>query len=162
MKIINKKGLTLVELVITIALIGLIAVVFMPLFLLSAKTNTQSEDKLTATYLGKDAMEMVYRISQKTKFEELKLDSFDSGYESLGDNLYSKKITGTDHDGTITIKLSEAKLETVNNKDGAITVKPSEAGTKTNLIKVIVTVKDIQNKEEIKYETLYTWIGRGI
>ena len=92
MKIINKKGLTLVELVITIALIGVIAVVFMPLFLLSAKTNTQSEDKLTATYLGKDAMEMVYRISQKTKFEELKVDSFDSGYESLGDNLYSKKI----------------------------------------------------------------------
>ena len=146
MKINNKKGLTLVELVITIALIGLIAVVFMPIFLLSAKTNNQSEDKLKATYLGKDAMEMVYNISKEKEFNPVTITNFGDGYVSLGDNVYEKKLNDDIFKGTITIKLTEAIM--VNNS-------PS------SLIKVIVVVKDEQNKQDIRYESLYAWKGRG-
>ena len=141
MKIINKKGLTLVELIITIALIGLIAVVFMPVFLLSAKTNKQSEDKLSATYFGKDAMEMVYQISEDTEFIQDKLNV------AFSTNDYTYNPT--------------TKIYKKDNSDSSYTTV--ELLKKENIINVMVKVYENKttNKLEVQYETLYFWKGLG-
>ena len=137
MKINNKKGLTLVELVITIALIGLIAVVFMPIFLLSAKTNNQSEDKLNATYIGKDAMEMVYRLSETDKFE------------NVTTNMESEKY--------IFDSINSIYYKIIDNKRTEI-----KYDKQVNLIRVLVKVYEdkTNNKLEVQYETLYFWEGK--
>ena len=58
MKRIKKtnRGLTLVELIISVAIVSMVVVALMPLFVMSAKTNNASDQALQATYVGKDIM----------------------------------------------------------------------------------------------------------
>lgn len=132
-------GLTLIELIISIAILGIIIASFIPLFVMSANSNRKSENTLDSTHLGKDAMEVAYSLSKNTDYEELEIQLVDKGYEKLGDNKFG--------------------FEYVNNK--YLNMKFSEDG---NLVRVIVKIYKDKNMTEleVQYESLYTWIGRGI
>lgn len=144
-------GVTLIELIISIAIIGIIIVSFLPLFTMSAKTNSRSEATLDSTYVGRDTMELIYSLIKKNKNED-----FDDLLEYL--------------DGKIK---EDTKYRKLNEKEGNvfeyeyegnkyIDVKFKEDG---NLIGVVVRVykdKDMnENKLEVQYESLYPWKGSG-
>jgi prepilin-type N-terminal cleavage/methylation domain-containing protein len=133
----NRAGLTLIELILSIAIIGLIAVSFMPLFVMSAKTNSKSETTLDSTYLGKDAMELAYGLSQDISYEKLGDELVGEGYSKISDN--------------------EFGYEYSDNK--YLNIKFTEEG---NLIKVVVKIYKDMNQLEVQYESLYSWKGRGI
>ena len=63
----NNKGLTLIEVIVSIALLGLVVMGFMQLFTVSSIVTSKSEDVLEATYTGKDTMELIYNLSTKDK-----------------------------------------------------------------------------------------------
>ncbi len=94
-KIINKNaGLTLVELILAIAILGMIIIAFIPAFLMSAKTNNRAEKALESTYLGKDVMEAVYELSKTASYEELKSKLVtEKGYTKLSENTYKREIS---------------------------------------------------------------------
>lgn len=143
-KIVNaKKGLSLIELMISIVIIVIILTVFMPLFMLSIRNNSTSDIMLNSTYLGKDTMELIYDLSRSVPYENIEDELVDNmGYtKEVSDNSYSFEY---DDGRYLNIKFDE-----------------TENG---NLIKVIVKIYGDRNMNgpEAQYESLYTWVGRGI
>lgn len=130
-------GLTLIELIISIALIGMIVVAFMPLFVMSAKTNIKSEVTLDSTYLGKDAMELAYYLSQNTPYKELEGELVDRGYSVDGSQ------------NTFGYEYSDKKY---------LNMKFSEDGNLVRVTAKIYKDKDM-NQLEVQYESLYSWVG---
>ena len=135
----NRDGLTLSELLIAIPIIALIAAAFVPLFVLSAKSNVRSETVLDSTYVGRDAMEFIYGLSKEVQYEQLADELVSLGYDKLPDN--------------------EFGLEYDDNK--YLVLKFIE---EDDLIRAIVRVYNNpdRNRVEVQYESLFTWLGRGI
>lgn len=135
-----KKGFTFLELILSIAIIGMIAVIFMPLFAMSAKNNNKSETTLDSTYIGKDAMELAYYLSKNVPYEKLEEELVSRGY-----NCNSSDMTfGYEYEDKKYLNMKFCEED--------------------NLVRVIVKVyKDKSlNELEAQYESLYSWIGRGI
>lgn len=136
----HKKGITLIEIIVSLALIGIIIIGFMPLFILSAKGNSKSENTLESTYQGKDTMELIYYLSKNITYDELEQKLKDRGY-----SLDKAK-------GFFTYKYDDNKYTILKIKE------------ENNLVRVIVeNYKDINMTElEAKYESLYSWRGKGV
>lgn len=142
-----RLGVTLVELILSIAIIGIIVVSFMPLFVMSSKTNSKSEITLDSTYIGKDIMELIYSEIRNYK---------DNDFDKL-----TKYLDGE-------IKKEDNKYIEVNGKDNTYRYKDSkyikiEYKEDDNLINVIIRVyKDEEmNQLEVQYESLYPWKESG-
>ena len=134
----NNKGLTLLEVIISIAIIGIISTVTIPLFTMAIKSNSMSKSRLESTYTGMEAMELAYHLSKKIDFNDLEKELTEN-YDYTKDSLNNRYIYKYDDKNYVDIKFIE----------------------EGNLISVIVNV--YENEKSIKkYETLYSWIGRGI
>ena len=129
----SRSGLTLIELILSIAIIAMIIISFMPLFAMSAKNNRKSEDTLSATYLGKDAMELAYHLSKTVAYDDLESQMLTEGYTHLSDHEYEIESEGK------YIHMSFFK----NDK----------------LVKVLVKVyqDETRGQVEVQYESLYIW-----
>lgn len=135
----NIKGLTLIELIISLAIIGIIVIAFMPLFTMSAKANIKSGTMLGSTYSGKDAMEEVYQLSRQVAYDQLgeKLEEIDRGYKKGSEaNEWEKYL---DNDRVLKLKFGE----------------------EDNLINVEVYIYK-GDQVETHYQSLFSWKGRGI
>lgn len=134
----SRPGLTLIELILSIAIIGIILISFMPLFVVSAKNNSQSESTLNTTYIGKDAMELAYHLSQTISYNDLKSTLVAKGYKDLSGDAYG--IESSDE------KYIHMEFTKAENK---------------KLVKVLVKIyKDqnmMENQVEVQYESLYIW-----
>ena len=134
------KGLTLVELIVSIAIIGVIAIAFIPIFGMTARINNRSEVVLDSTYMGKDIMELIYKWSQEEEYENLESKLIDAGY------------TKDTEDGTFGYEHDDKRYSNI---------RFSEEG---NLLRVIIKIyrdKSVQQLEA-QYESLFSWKGRGI
>lgn len=133
-KFLSKSGLTLVELILSIAIIGIIAISFMPLFIMSTQTNNKSEMALDSTYLGKDAVELVYNLSKTIPYGNLGSELENRGYVKSETNSYSYEHA------------DKRYLNIIFAKEG-------------NLVRLNVKVyKDrSMNSIEAQYETLLSW-----
>ena len=134
----NRDGLTLVEILIAITIIALIAAAFVPLFVLSAKSNVRSETVLDSTYVGRDAMELIYGLSKEVQYDQLADELVSLGYDKLPDNEFGLEYDGSKY---LVMKFIE----------------------EDELIRTIVWVYDNpdRNRVEVQYESLFTWLGRG-
>lgn len=147
-----RAGVTLIELILSIAIIGIIVVSFIPLFVITSNTNSKSQAALKSTYLGKDAMEVAYTLSRNIDYEKIESDLEDRLEIELKEQNYSKIPNNerSDEDGFWYKK-----------DDKYLNIK----FTKTdNLVKVIVKVYKHNNRNEleVQYESLYSWKGKGI
>ncbi len=145
----TRAGVTLIELILSIAIIGLIVVSFMPLFVMSSKTNSKSETTLDSTYLGKDEMEVAYNLSKNIDYEDL--ESILLG-EKQSERVEVEKVYDKIDDYEFGYEYSDNKY---------LNMKFDEEG---NLVKVVVKIyKDKNmNQLEVQYGSLYSWKGRGI
>ncbi|WKA52391.1 prepilin-type N-terminal cleavage/methylation domain-containing protein [Planococcus liqunii] len=125
----NEKGMTLVELLAAIVLLGIILVAFMSFFTQSAKFTAHNHETLTAVQVAEQVVAEVRTIS---KIEEMK--------KSIN-TLQGKKITDD-----ITYTPYVVTIEEVE----------APASVKENLKKAIITVKSISgagiNEPEFKTE----------
>jgi type II secretory pathway pseudopilin PulG len=136
----SESGLTLIELIISIALIAMILIAFLPMFIMSAETNTKSETTLDSTYLGKDAMEMAYDLSKNKEIF----------YEDLDNVLVDEKGYSKESNNAYSFEYSDKKyLYIIFDKED-----------NTNLVRVVVKIykNNSMNQLEAQYETLYSWL----
>lgn len=90
----SNKGLTLIEILVSIVILGIIVVSFITLFIHSARTNTISEKMLDATYIAQTQMEEFYHLKNLSN-----KDMTDLGFEKIemncdNDSCYSKESEG--------------------------------------------------------------------
>src|SRR5699024_8937847 len=62
---IEEKGLTLVEVLASFVILSIVLVIFLSIFIQSAKTNQTSEEIVDATYIAQTEMELIYEESLK-------------------------------------------------------------------------------------------------
>ncbi|MEE1216420.1 MAG: type II secretion system protein, partial [Agathobacter sp.] len=55
----DDRGITLVELIVSIAILAIIVLPFLNSFVMAAKTNAKSKNELNATHLAENIMEGV-------------------------------------------------------------------------------------------------------
>jgi len=135
----NNKGLTLVEILVSIALLGIIAIAFLPLFQLSAIALNRTEHKLEATYTGKDTMELMYNLSLNTNYNDLEEELISRGYyKDEINNVFIYEIA------------DDKRIELRFTNEG-------------DLVRVVTKVYSEINRSELetKYEAYYTWANKG-
>lgn len=97
-KLLNNKGLTLVEIIITLSVLGIVIVPLMSMFITSQKINNESDMKYHAIQLAQEHIESI-------KAMEPTLDTVE--YPSTGvEGKYSKTITTSD-DYQLIIKIEK-------------------------------------------------------
>lgn len=71
-RLVNNKGLTLLEVVASIVIISIILITFSSVFLQSKKANVASQNVVDATYTAQMTMEELYSdVTSAKKFEEI-------------------------------------------------------------------------------------------
>lgn len=60
----NKRGMTLIELIIAMAIFGMIMVSIFPAFIILNLTNVVSEENVGANYLAQETSEELYQLGQ--------------------------------------------------------------------------------------------------
>ena len=60
----KERGLTLIEVILSLAILGIIIVPFLNMFIFSTMTNRKSENILDATYVAQNIMEQRYAESR--------------------------------------------------------------------------------------------------
>lgn len=146
----NKNaGLTLVELLLSITVIGIIVISFIPLFTVSAKTNLMAETTLDSTYLGKDAMEVIYKLCRSIEYEDLDAFKNELGEQLEDRGYYEDTSWGGD------------SFNYIYKDNRYLTVNLDEEG---DLIRAMVRiyVDESMNELEVQFESLYARLGRGI
>lgn len=81
----SQKGLTLIEVLVAIVLLGVIVVSFIPLFIQSTRINTQSKDMINATYVAQTLLEDIHFISRESD-DDFKIKLISMGYEEVVNN----------------------------------------------------------------------------
>lgn len=69
---LNEKGISLVEVVASIVIIGLIFFGFYSFFVTSKKISVSSEKNVDATYIAQNSMEELYNLLKTVSISELK------------------------------------------------------------------------------------------
>ncbi len=137
-KIFNNNGLTLIEIIITLAVLGVVITPLMSMFITSQKINNESEMKYNAIQLAQKYMEGIKAVET--------LDVTSSGYTGSPGN-YSKTIY--DYDYKLEINIKENEEITLEDVDPVVI-----PGTFNQTINVNVsTLKEInatQNNENIR------------
>ena len=105
----NRKGMTLVEVVVAIGLFGIIMVTIFPAFLILNLTNIVSYENTDANYVAQDVLERITNSAQTSSYEDT-TDmlvsvygyTFNSGLSSTDIDVY----TFSDDEYTINITFS--------------------------------------------------------
>lgn len=66
----KEKGLTLIEVLVSIVLLSLILIMFFSMFIQTAKVNNSSETIIDATYIAQTEMERIYSYSKNTSYSK--------------------------------------------------------------------------------------------
>lgn len=130
----NQKGMTLVEIIVSIAILSIIIVTFLTFFIQSTKVNNVSKDITDSSYVAQSEMEEIYNLSNTMSYMDTitylsnayTVNSSDSNYEYIftkqivDNNIYNIRITfsTTDEVKDVIVKVYndsnklEAQLET--------------------------------------------------
>ncbi|QCJ43636.1 prepilin-type N-terminal cleavage/methylation domain-containing protein [Bacillus sp. S3] len=137
----SEKGMTLIEILVSIVILSIIIMSFLTMFVQSSRTNNTSKNIMDATYVAETSMEeisnFVVSTNSLTFWSNLKI----SGYD---------KVAGT---GTTFKKNS-------NTKGHYVTVDFTDKDTSKSMVKVIVKVfnNDTSSKKlEAQMEVLLSW-----
>ncbi|HOA20449.1 MAG TPA: type II secretion system protein [Sedimentibacter sp.] len=99
MRIRNNKGLTLVEILITLAVLGIVIMPLMSMFFTSQKMNNESEMKYRAIQFAQEELESIKAMKI--------LNTEDDGYPPRGDGSYGY-VTSPDSEGyTIDVRIEK-------------------------------------------------------
>lgn len=132
----SERGITLIEIIASIAILSIIIIAFLPMFTQTMKTSSISTDVLDATYLAQSKMEEVYHLSTAYPFEEAK---------SQVKNMKLVKTEGPWYH----------YAQTVNDFYVYLSIKEPQNELSNVLVKVYND--STKNKLEAQMETIYRW-----
>ncbi|QST00007.1 prepilin-type N-terminal cleavage/methylation domain-containing protein [Pontibacillus sp. ALD_SL1] len=132
----SERGITLIEIIASIAILAIIILAFLPMFTQTMKTSSISTDVLDATYLAQSKMEEVYHLSTTYTFENAKSQVKNMNLVKTEDNWYHYEQIVNDYYVYLSIKEPQNELSNV-------LVKVYNDATKSRL--------------EAQMETIYRW-----
>ena len=94
-RMMDESGISLVEVVASMAILSLLLTTFLMMFIQSAKIAKSSENIIDATYIAQTEMERLYGVSLNTKYAERETKIVELGYlkkEQQGNYLTFEKI----------------------------------------------------------------------
>ena len=94
----SQKGITLIEILVAIVILGMIALSFIPLFIQSARTNSHSEEMIDATYVAQSFLEEIYFLSENPDIN-IKNELLNMGYEKELSNCHSDLCYSQENNG---------------------------------------------------------------
>ncbi|MDW5300401.1 MAG: type II secretion system protein [Sedimentibacter sp.] len=97
-KLLNNKGLTLIEIIITLAVLGIVIAPLMSMFITSQKINTESENEYNAIQLAQKYMEEIKGM------DVLDTDNADGYPYITSEDTYKRNLTEDGYDLTISVK----------------------------------------------------------
>src|SRR5690625_1966149 len=111
-KLFNQKGLTLIEVLVSLVIISIILLVVLFVLLQIIQTNKTSQTIVNATYVAQTEMEELYERSQNQSFDEwvdqIKLDSDNYTYdESTNESTIIHTVSFSKDQFIVEIKISE-------------------------------------------------------
>ena len=132
----SETGITLIEIIASVAILSLIVITFLPMFTQSMRTTKSSSDMMDATYLAQSTMEEVYHVSTSYPFTE------------AADQLDDMAFMGTENEWS----------RFVQYKEGAfieLSLKKPENGLSNVVTKIYSD--DTKSKLKAQMETIYRW-----
>lgn len=158
-KKLDQRGISLIEVIVSILLISIILITFYGMFIQSKKTNNTAEATGDATYLAQTEMEKVYQLSTSISLSQLNSSSL-SGYtlktnnfiKSCGNSAqnFENKLIYKDYSSTIT-------YEKVLNENftSKITISPLCHFDRSATI--LIEIINKQNVKKAILENVYVW-----
>lgn len=137
----NEKGLTLVEVLVSITILSIIVVTFLTFFIQSSKTNNVSQKISESIYVAQTEMEEIYNLSNtvsyiyaiNTLIDNNTVESIEGGY------IFSKYDEDYKINSTITSVWDKNDIEI------------------TDLKSILVEVYNSDNKLEAQVESKLLW-----
>jgi type II secretory pathway pseudopilin PulG len=135
-KIHSERGITLVEIIASIAILSLVILTFLPLFTQSMRSAKVASDMLDSTYLAQSTLEDVYHLTTAYPFSEAVNHVDDMTFLGTEDEWYKY----------------------VQYKDGTyIELLIEEPDNELSNVLVKVYSDDTKSKLEAQMETVYRW-----
>lgn len=151
-KTLNSKGLTLLEVVASILIIGIILLSFSSLLLQGAKTGKSSEEIVDYTYLAQTAMETIYSVSKNQHYStdlktEVEQDLVRLGYRKVVSESTATKLVFDTGD---ILSNEYVKIE------ASIQLDATGKTAYGNLVNVLLVVQDYE-KTKAQLEYVISW-----
>jgi Tfp pilus assembly protein PilE len=135
-RICSERGITLIEIIASIAILTLIIMTFIPMFTQSMRSTKLSTDMLDATYIAQSTMENVYHLTTSYPFIEAVTHVDDMTFLGKEDKWYRY----------------------VQYKEGSyIELLVEEPDHELSNVLVKVYSDDSKKKLEAQMETIYRW-----
>ncbi|WP_455721960.1 type IV pilus modification PilV family protein [Agathobacter sp.] len=113
----DDRGITLVELIVSIAILAIIVLPFLNSFVTAARTNAKSRNELNATHLAENIMEGIEKNSMKSLAYQFNYpaEGFDiaDGFDMSGNGSNSQELLLDTDAGGKSVYSSAVKLENV-------------------------------------------------
>ncbi len=166
----DDRGITLVELIVSIAILAIIVLPFLNSFVTAARTNAKSRNELNATHLAENIMEGIEKNSMKSLAYQFNypLEGFDiaDGFDMNENGSNSQELLLSTDAGGNNVYSSAVKLENVdsgiaeNEKDSHITSSVHKTDT-TATIKDTSKWNFVENTTSHKYYFYMTNVKSG-
>ncbi len=136
----KNRGMTLIEVVIALAIFGMITVAIYPAFLVLAKMNLLSKANLLSNYIAQDVSETLFHYSQSLENDELigALIS-DQGFtiDSHVDQVYTLSKTEDNFKISIIITFSSPTAEFVTTVVNVASLNQAIAGQNSQIESIL-------------------------
>ncbi|WP_268237310.1 prepilin-type N-terminal cleavage/methylation domain-containing protein [Paraliobacillus quinghaiensis] len=135
----KEDGMTLVEIIVSIAILSIIVLTFLTFYIQSAKVNNTSKDITDASYIAQSVMEEIYHLSNTLSYVDT-ITYLSNNYNVDSSDSYYQYIFTKQSEGSNNYKISI-----------------SFTSTTEDLKKVIVKVYSDLNILEAQLETKLLW-----
>lgn len=152
----EERGVSLVEVVASIVLITIILISFFGLFLQTKKTNIQSENISSSTYIAQVEMEKIYLFSKTVARNTISASSnFNNGY------IFQQQVPGSCNSPSKTdFSYSEKYTYSKSVDNYLVNLDVSILCNYPHLTTIKITVFELRDGQEIIktiIENAYTW-----
>ena len=136
----NNRGMTLIEVVIALAIFGMITVTIYPAFLVLAKMNLLSKANLSSNYIAQDVSETLFHYSQSLEDDDLISELVsDQGFsvDSHVDQTYNLSKIEDNFQISVTITFSSPTAEFVTTVVNVASLNQAIAGQNSQIESIL-------------------------
>ena len=136
----NNRGMTLIEVVIALAIFGMITVAIYPAFLVLAKMNLLSKANLSSNYIAQDVSETLFHYSQSLEDDDLISELVgDQGFsiDSHVDQTYNLSKIEDNFQISVTITFSSPTAEFVTTVVNVASLNQAIAGQNSQIESIL-------------------------
>lgn len=139
MRRLNRRGMTLIEVVVAIAIFGIVMVTIFPAVLVLNLMNTFSFERLDTAFIAQEAMEEIIFESRDNTFANVRAFIENNGYTVILDNAPTRiEYSRNESNYTISVILTRVDTTTLFNLMVIVSSSTTDiAGDRTQLETIV-------------------------